>query len=337
MEYNDIAGHPTTTEGQFIDDIKELLEAARNNVVRQVNTTMLMTYFEIGRRIVEQEQKGESQADYGQYLLVRLSESLSGRFGKGFSKRNLELMRQFYLTYKIAKSTISQSLSWTHYIRLMRISDPKERAFYEIEATNNNWSVKELNRQFDSALYQRLALSRDKDKILELSKKGQVVENPEDILKDPYILEFTGLKELPEYSETRLEQSLIDELQSFLLELGKGFTFVGRQQRITIDEDHYYVDLVFYNRLLRAFVLIDLKIGQLRHQDLGQMQMYVHYYDRCVKLPDENKTIGIVLCRDKKDALVEMTLPDETNPIFASKYQTVLPNKDELKAIIEKK
>lgn len=283
--------------------------AARNNVVRQVNTTMLMTYFEIGRRIVEQEQKGESQADYGQYLLVRLSESLSGRFGKGFSKRNLELMR---------------------------ISDPKERAFYEIEAANNNWSVKELNRQFDSALYQRLALSRDKDKILELSKKGQVVEKPEDILKDPYILEFTGLKELPEYSESRLDQSLIDELQSFLLELGNGFTFVSRQQRITIDEDHYFVDFVFYNRLLRAFVLVDLKIGQLKHQDLGQMQMYVHYYDRRVKLQDENKTIGIILCRDKKEALVEMTLPDETNPIFASKYQTALPNKDELKALIEK-
>lgn len=266
-----------------------------------------------------------------------LKTTISGRFGKGFSKRNLELMRQFYLTYKIAKSSISQSLSWTHYIRLMRISDPKERAFYEIEAANNNWSVKELNRQFDSALYQRLALSRDKDKILELSKKGQVVEKPEDILKDPYILEFTGLKELPEYSESRLEQSLIDELQSFLLELGKGFTFVSRQQRITIDEDHYFVDLVFYNRLLRAFVLVDLKIGQLKHQDLGQMQMYVHYYDRCVKLQDENKTIGIILCRDKKEALVEMTLPDETNPIFASKYQTALPNKDELKALIEKK
>ncbi len=337
MINNDIIAQSPLTEGQFITGIKELLEAARKDVVKQVNTTMLMTYFEIGRRIVEQEQKGESQADYGQYLLVHLSESLSGRFGKGFSKRNLELMRQFYLTYKIAKSTISQSLSWTHYIRLMRISDPKEREFYEIEAANNKWSVKELNRQFDSALYQRLALSRDKNKILELSKKGQVVEKPEDILKDPYILEFTGLKELPEYSESRLEQSLIDELQSFLLELGKGFTFVGRQQRITIDEDHYFVDLVFYNRLLRAFVLVDLKIGQLKHQDLGQMQMYVHYYDRCVKLPDENKTIGIVLCRDKKDALVEMTLPDETNPIFASKYQTVLPNKDELKALIENK
>ena len=337
MGYNDMTEHQTITEGQFIDGIRELLETARNNVVKQVNTTMLMTYFEIGRRIVEQEQKGDNQAGYGQYLLVHLSESLSGRFGKGFSKRNLELMRQFYLTYKIAKSSISQSLSWTHYIRLMRISDPKERVFYEIEAANNNWSVKELNRQFDSALYQRLALSRDKDKILELSKKGQLVEKPEDILKDPYILEFTGLKELPEYSESRLEQSLIDELQSFLLELGKGFTFVGRQQRITIEDEHYFVDLVFYNRLLRAFVLVDLKIGQLKHQDLGQMQMYVHYYDRYVKLPDENKTIGIVLCRDKKDALVEMTLPDETNPIFASKYQTVLPNKDELKALIEKK
>ena len=337
MENTDMIKQQTSSECQFINNIKELLEAARNNVVKQVNTTMLMTYFEIGRRIVEQEQNGASQANYGQYLIKRLSESLSGRFGKGFSKRNLELMRQFYLTYRIAKSSISQSLSWTHYIRLMRISDSQERSFYEIEAANNNWSVKELNRQFDSALYQRLALSRNKDKILELSKKGQIVEKPEDILKDPYILEFTGLKELPEYSESRLEQSLIDELQSFLLELGKGFTFVGRQQRITIDDDHYFIDLVFYNRLLRAFVLVDLKIGQLKHQDLGQMQMYVHYYDRYVKLPDENKTIGIVLCRDKKDALVEMTLPDETNPIFASKYQTVLPDKDELRALIEKK
>ena len=219
----------------------------------------------------------------------------------------------------------------------MRISDPDERRFYEIEAANNNWSVRELNRQFDSALYQRLALSRDKEAIKELAIKGQTIEKPEDILKDPYVLEFTGLPELPQYTESKLEQRLIDELQTFLLELGKGFSFVGRQQRITIDEDHYFVDLVFYNRFLRAFVLVDLKIGQLKHQDLGQMQMYVHYYDRFVKMPDENKTIGIILCRDKKDALVEITLPDETNPIFASKYQTVLPNKEELKALIEKR
>lgn len=325
------------TEIDFISGIRELLVEARQNVVKQVNVTMIKTYYEIGRRIVEQEQQGKEVADYGDYILVRLSESLSGSFGKGFSKRNLELMRQFYLTYRIAKSPISQSLSWTHYIRLMRISDPDERRFYEVEAENNNWSVRELNRQFDSALYQRLALSRDKEAVKELAIKGQIIEKPEDILKDPYVLEFTGLPELPQYTESKLEQRLIDELQAFLLELGKGFSFVGRQQRITIDEDHYFVDLVFYNRFLRAFVLVDLKIGQLKHQDLGQMQMYVHYYDRFVKMPDENKTIGIILCRDKKDALVEITLPDETNPIFASKYQTVLPNKEELKALIEKK
>lgn len=326
-----------SAENDFISGIRVLLVEARLSVVKQVNATMIKTYYEIGRRIVEQEQQGKEVANYGDYILVRLSESLSGSFGKGFSKRNLELMRQFYLTYRIAKSPISQSLSWTHYIRLMRISDPDERRFYEIEAANNNWSVRELNRQFDSALYQRLALSRDKEAVKELAIKGQTIEKPEDILKDPYVLEFTGLPELPQYTESKLEQRLIDELQTFLLELGKGFSFVGRQQRITIDEDHYFVDLVFYNRFLRAFVLVDLKIGQLKHQDLGQMQMYVHYYDRFVKMPDENKTIGIILCRDKKDALVEITLPDETNPIFASKYQTVLPNKEELKALIEKR
>ncbi len=326
-----------SAENDFISGIRVLLVEARQRVVKQVNATMIKTYYEIGRRIVEQEQQGKEVANYGDYILVRLSESLSGSFGKGFSKRNLELMRQFYLTYRIAKSPISQSLSWTHYIRLMRISDPDERRFYEIEAANNNWSVRELNRQFDSALYQRLALSRDKEAVKELAIKGQTIEKPEDILKDPYVLEFTGLPELPQYTESKLEQRLIDELQTFLLELGKGFSFVGRQQRITIDEDHYFVDLVFYNRFLRAFVLVDLKIGQLKHQDLGQMQMYVHYYDRFVKMPDENKTIGIILCRDKKDALVEITLPDETNPIFASKYQTVLPNKEELKALIEKR
>lgn len=326
-----------SAENDFISGIRVLLVGARQSVVKQVNATMIKTYYEIGRRIVEQEQQGKEVANYGDYILVRLSESLSGSFGKGFSKRNLELMRQFYFTYRIAKSPISQSLSWTHYIRLMRISDPDERRFYEIEAANNNWSVRELNRQFDSALYQRLALSRDKEAVKELAIKGQTIEKPEDILKDPYVLEFTGLPELPQYTESKLEQRLIDELQTFLLELGKGFSFVGRQQRITIDEDHYFVDLVFYNRFLRAFVLVDLKIGQLKHQDLGQMQMYVHYYDRFVKMPDENKTIGIILCRDKKDALVEITLPDETNPIFASKYQTVLPNKEELKALIEKR
>lgn len=325
-----------STEKDFIEGIKTLLKEARKQVVRQVNTTMLMVYFEIGQRIVEQEQKGEMQAKYGDYLMLQLSESLSTSFGKGYSKRNLELMRQFYLKYKNAKSLISHSLSWTHYIRLMRIEDDAERRFYEIECEANQWSIRELNRQFDSALYQRLSLSRDKEKVMELSEKGQIIENPEDALKDPYVLEFTGLPELPSYSESQLEQALIDKLQSFLLELGKGFTFVGRQVRITFDEEHYRVDLVFYNRLLRCFILIDLKIGQLKHQDLGQMQMYVHYYDRYVKLDDENKTIGIVLCRDKKDTLVEITLPEGQNQIYASRYQTILPSKEELSKLIKK-
>lgn len=323
-------------EKEFIEEIKLLLAEARRQVVHQVNATMLMTYFEIGHRIVEQEQKGEVQAKYGDYLILELSKSLMASFGKGFSKRNLELMRQFYLKYKIAKSVISQSLSWTHYIRLMRIEDDAERRFYEIECAANHWSIRELNRQFDSALYQRLSLSRDKEEVIALSQKGQIIEKPEDALKDPYILEFTGLPELPSYSESQLEQALIDKLQAFLLELGKGFTFVGRQVRITLDDDHYRIDLVFYNRLLRCFVLIDLKIGQLKHQDLGQMQMYVHYYDRYVKLDDENKTIGIVLCRDKKDTLVEITLPEGQNQIFASRYQTILPSKEELSKLIKK-
>ena len=324
-------------EQRFIEDIKSLLAHARSGIAKQINTTMVNTYYEIGKRIVEQEQNGEATAKYGDYLLSKLSESLSTIYGKGFSKRNLELIRQFYLTYKNAKSVISHSLSWTHYIRLMRIEDEAERSFYEIECLNNGWSVRELNRQFDSALYQRLALSRDKEKIQEVSEKGQLIEKPEDALKDPYILEFTGLPELPSYSETELEEALINKLQNFLLELGKGFTFVGRQVRFTFEEEYYRVDLVFYNRILRCFVLIDLKIGQLKHQDLGQMQMYVHYYDRFVKLEEENKTIGIILCRDKKDTLVEITLPENNSQIFASRYKTVLPSKEELTKLLEYK
>lgn len=327
----------SSNEQDFINDIKTLLSHARSTIARQINITMLNTYYEMGKRIVEQEQKGNVQAKYGDYLLSQLSESLSASYGKGFSKRNLELIRQFYLTYRNTKSLISQSLSWTHYVRLMRIENEAERQFYEIEAQNNHWSVRELNRQFDSALYQRLTLSRDKEKIKELSTKGQVIEKPEDMLKDPYILEFTGLPELPSYSETELEQALIDKLQTFLLELGKGFTFVGRQVRFTFEEEHYRVDLVFYNRFLNNFVLIDLKIGQLKHQDLGQMQMYVHYYDRFIKMEQENPTIGIILCRDKKDALVEITLPEGNNQIFASRYQTILPSKEELATLIKEK
>ena len=226
-------------------------------------------------------------------------------------------------------------LSYSHYLFLMRIDNPEERRFYEIESKKSNWSLRELRRQFDSALYERLSLSKDKDAVKELSKKGIVVSKPEDIVKDPYILEFLGLPEQVEYSESELEQRLIDKLEKFLLELGKGYTFVGRQVRFTFDEEHYRVDLVFYNRLLQCFVLIDLKIGKLTHQDLGQMQMYVNYYDRFVKLEHENKTIGIVLCKNKNDSLVEITLPEDNTQIFASKYQTVLPDKEELIKLIE--
>ena len=227
------------------------------------------------------------------------------------------------------------TLSWSHYLKLMRIENPDERHFYEIEATENNWSLRELQRQFDSSLYERLALSRDKTGVKALAQKGQIVEKPEDMIKDPYVLEFIGLPELPQYSESELEQRLIDHLQTFLLELGKGFTFVGRQVRFTFDEQHFRVDLVFYNRLLRAFVLIDLKRGTLKHQDLGQMQMYVNYYDRFVKTEDENPTIGILLCTDKSDAMVEITLPKGNNQIFASKYQTYLPSKEDLQRLLE--
>jgi predicted nuclease of restriction endonuclease-like (RecB) superfamily len=328
---------PFQLDKDFIEDIKSLLHNARLNVTHQVNSIMLNTYFEIGKRIVEKEQQGNEQAKYGEFLIENLSEYLSVSFGKGFSKRNLELIRQFYLCYRNAKSPISQSLSWTHYVRLMRIQDVDKRRFYEIECETNNWSVRELNRQFDSALYQRLILSRDKEKIKELAHKGQIIEKPEDALKDPYVLEFVGLPEQHLYSENDLEQALIDKLEHFLLELGKGFTFVGRQVRFTFGEDHFRVDLVFYNRLLRCFVLIDLKIGKLKHQDLGQMQMYVNYYDRYVKMDDENKTIGIVLCKDKQDALVEITLPKDNNHIFASRYQTVLPSKEELTKLIKEK
>jgi len=339
------------------EQIVELLQQARKRVVNNVNHTMVQTYYQIGKNIVIEEQNGNERAEYGKAILQGLSEKLTKQFGKGFTKRNLELMRQFYSIYSNSrvelivdnentKSVISQSansgnrlflLSWTHYIKLMRITNEQERIFYEIEAINNNWSIRELNRQFDTSLFERLALSRDKKGILELTKKGQVIEKPEDAIKDPLVLEFLGLKEHERYSETDLEQKIIDRLEEFLLELGKGFAFISRQKRITIDDSHFYIDLVFYNRLLKCFVIVDLKIGELKHQDLGQIQMYVNYYDRFEKLPEENPTIGIIICKDKKDALVEITVPQENKQIFASKYELIIPSKETLKQLIELK
>ncbi len=327
----------------FYNKIAELLKNARSKVVQTVNKTMVYTYFEIGRTIVEEEQKGKERAEYGKQIIKELSQKLTREFGKGFSTTNLKQMRQFYLTYSKSQTLSDQfkkfdlQLSWSHYLFLMKVDNPDERKFYEIEAISNGWSLRELQRQFDTALFERLVLSRDKKGIKELSKKGQIITKPNDTVKDPYVLEFLGLPEETKYSETELEQKIIDKLEHFLLELGKGFTFVGRQVRFTFDDKHFRTDLVFYNRILQCFVLIDLKIGEITHQDLGQMQMYVNYYDRKVKLENENKSIGIILCRTKNETLVEMTLPENNEQIFASKYLTVLPSKEELKKLIENK
>lgn len=329
---------------QLLQNISSLLDNARKKVAVAVNQTIVLTYYEIGRMIVEDEQNGENRAEYGKAVLKDLSLHLTEKFGKGFSVENLDRMRFFYKTYseQISSTLLTNSsniiqqttsvnfnLSWSHYLKLMRIKDINERKFYEIESYKNNWSLRELQRQYDSALYTRLSLSKNKEEILQLAEKGQIVEKPKDLIKDPYVLEFLGLSEKPNYSESDLESGLIDKLEHFLLELGNGFTFVGRQQRITFEEKHFYIDLVFYNRILRCFVLIDLKIGELKHQDIGQMQMYVNYFDREKLLEGENKTIGIILCQDKSEALVQYTLPEDNEQIFASKYFTVLPSKQD--------
>ena len=317
-------------------EIHDLLHKARQNIISNVNYTMTKTYFLIGKRIVEEEQDGNKRAEYGKKLMKTLSEKLTKEFGRGFSQRNLEQMRTFYLRYSISQTVSAEfKLSWSHYLILMRMEDIDARNFYEIEAFENNWSLRELKRQVNSSLYERLVLSKDKEKIKELAVKGQIIEKVQDVIKDSYILEFLGLDEKSNYSENKLETEIINKLEMFLLELGKGFTFVGRQVRFTFDERHFRVDLVFYNRLLKCFVLIDLKIGEVTHQDLGQMQMYVNYYDRCVKLPDENDTIGIIICKDKNDTLVKLTLPKDNNQIFASRYTTILPSLDEFKKIVE--
>ena len=319
-------------------EIHDLLHNARQNIISNINSTMTKTYFLIGKRIVEEEQNGNKRAEYGKKLMKTLSEKLTKEFGKGFSETNLEQMRKFFKVYGIPQTLSEEfqfNLSWSHYLILMRMEDINARNFYEIEAFENNWSLRELKRQVNSSLYERLVLSKDKEKVKELSVKGQIIEKAQDVIKDPYILEFLGLDEKSDYSENKLETEIINKLEMFLLELGKGFTFVGRQVRFTFDERHFRVDLVFYNRLLKCFVLIDLKIGEVTHQDLGQMQMYVNYYDRYVKLPDENDTIGIIICKDKNDTLVKLTLPKDNNQIFASRYTTILPSLDEFKKIIE--
>jgi len=334
--------------------VAEILEQARAQVARTVNTAMVTAYWLVGREIVEVEQSGEERANYGEDQVKQLSARLVRSFGKGFGWRNLFSMRAFYLAFpngsavpeilqalpaksedaktprKSDPPAFSPAISWTHYLVLLRVANPAARAFYEIEATHQAWSTRQLERQIAALLYERLANSRTPDKVLALAREGQEVATPSDVIKDPFVLEFLELREHAGLHERDVEQAIIDRLETFLLELGKGFSFVGRQVRLTVDGDHFYVDLVFYNRLLRCFVLIDLKLGKLTHQDLGQMMMYVNYYDRMQRTPEEARTVGIVLCSEKNDAMVRITLPEDNDQILAATYKRYLPTELEL-------
>lgn len=328
-----IENTPADNEDELFFQISSLIESARNHVKTAVNTVMVYTYFGVGSYIVNYEQNGKKRAEYGKETLRNLSIRLTKKFEKGWSVETLKKARKFYETYSEAKKVyivdpiqLNFKLSWNHYQILMRIKNPDERSFYEIECVNQNWSIRQLQRQYNSSLYERLALSKDKKEVMRLANEGQTIEKPADILKDPLTLEFLGLSEESSYSENHLETAIINKLQKFLLELGKGFLFEARQKRFTFDEENFFVDLVFYNRLLQCYVLIDLKIDKLTHQDLGQMQMYVNYFDRHVKQDFEKPTIGILLCKEKNDALVELTLPKDAN-VYAQKYELYLPDK----------
>ena len=327
----------------YIEKAIAILEFAREQMVKSLHHAMVFAHYELGKIIIEEEQEGKERAKYAKKTIENLSKKLKKKYGRGYSVRNLEQMRQFYLVYSKPQTPSAElqtpdfKLSWSHYLILMRIKKQAERRFYEIESSNNNWGVRELKRQFNSSLYERLVLSRDKDGVKKLSEEGQILNVPKNAIKDPYILEFLGLEEQERYSESDLEKAIIDKIEHFLLELGKGFAFVARQKRISFDERHFYIDLVFYNRFLRCFLLIDLKIGDLKHQDIGQLQMYVNYYDREVKLEEENNTIGLILCKEKSELLVEYTLPKSNSQIFASRYETVLPSKKELQLLLKEK
>ncbi|MCL2511282.1 MAG: PDDEXK nuclease domain-containing protein [Bacteroidales bacterium] len=350
-----------SNNNDFFENVASLIEQARQNIARTVDITMSITYYLVGQMIVEEEQSGETRATYGKALLKGLSVFLTNRLGRGYSETNLRNFRKFYLAYRCAiqqnvfaesepseDSLIQQNssaeltkndghrvwqnisaklkLGWSHYQILMRIKNESERRFYEIEAFQQQWTFEQLQRQYNSSLYERIALSKDKDEVLRLSCEGQTIEKPRDLLRNPITLEFLGLDERAAYTETKLETAIINKLQQFLLEMGKGFLFEARQKRFTFDEEHFFADLVFYNRLLQCYVLIDLKTDKLKHQDLGQMQMYVNYYDRFVKQNFEKPTIGILLCKEKKDTMVQLTLPENAN-IFASEYTLYLPDK----------
>ena len=358
METKDIAN---VNVDALFERISALIEESRKRVATAVNIAEVYTKYEIGRHIVEDEQEGKARAAYGKQVLQILSQKLTDKFGSGWSLETLKSARKFYSVYApqaIGSTPLTQStkgtgktnlvnsvdqiqiapaephkfvLSWSHYLVLMRIKDDGARSFYEVECAKQNWGVRWLQRQVGSSLYERIALSSDRDKVVRMAKEGEIIEKPADIIKNPVTLEFLGLKPDAAYSETKLENAIIDKMQTFLLEIGKGFLFEARQKRFTFDEDNFYVDLVFYNRLLQCYVLIDLKVDKLTHQDLGQMQMYVNYYDRYKKQDFEKPTVGILLCKDKNDPLVELTLPKDSN-VYAAQYELYLPDKQELRA-----
>ena len=318
----------------FISDIKALINEARQHVVRSVNTAMVITYWEIGRRIVEEEQNGSNRAEYGKYLILNLAEALTNEFGNGFNERNLRLMRQFYQSFPI-RNTLCTELSWSHYRLLMRVENEEARDYYLKEAIESSWSVRQLERQINSFYYQRLLASQNKEVVQHEAEQNNTSITPADVLKDPYILEFLDLKENKDYLEADLETALINRLQDFLLELGKGFSFVARQQRITTEAGkHYYVDLVFYNYLLKCFVLIDLKIGTLTPQDVGQMDLYVRLYEDQKRTDTDNPTIGIILCSQNDETVVKYSMLAESRQLFASQYKLYMPTEEELKRLI---
>lgn len=319
----------------LVSEIRSIIETSRSNAVRSVDFCRVQMYWQIGRRIVEEEQGGQARAEYGKSLIKNLAKELEPEFGSGFGKRQLDYSKKFYLEFPIVHTLYAQ-LNWSQYKWLLDIADKDKREYYILETINNCWTARQMKRQINSMLYERLLLSNDKESVLAMARKEKKPENPQEIVKDPMVLEFLGLEKRTHYYESDLETELINHLQEFILELGNGFTFVARQKRIILEDDEFFIDLVFYNRLARRFVIFELKTGEVTHQDLGQLQMYVNYYDRTEKLPEENPTIGILLCTAKNDTLVKMTLPSDNNTIVASKYQLYLPTEQQLIAEIER-
>ena len=314
---------------QFYTEIRQIIETARTNAIRSVDFSRVQLYWLLGKRIFEEEQQGKDRADYGAYLIRNLAEELTPLYGSGFSVRQLEQSRRFYRMYPIANALRSQ-LNWTQYRLLIQIEDPFKREYYELESVNNAWTARETERQINAMLYERLLLSNDKESVLAVARKERIPESPTEIIKDPMVLEFLGLHRETSYYEKDLEGAILSHLTDFLLEMGKGFSFVARQKRLLLEDDEFFADLVLYNRLLRCFVVIELKTSALTHQDLGQLQMYVNYYDRMEKLPEENPTIGILLCSAKNNTVVKMTLPEDNQTILTSEYQLYLPTTQQL-------